>query len=261
VTQALVRQLDHVFVPVKDPAPLFGLFTAELGLPVAWPVMNKGGFTSGAVCAGNANIEFITGEASSTPFFAPTEPLTVRGLAFEPDDASRMTADLDERGLKHSGALPYRDVGGTWTNVFLSEMSPFGSLVFLCAYEGTTRDERAAVRRAFPKSGGGMLGVRRMAEVTIGVIHLEVATERWRALLSPAEPDAHGAFRVGDGPAIRLRRSPIEGVAGIWLEVESLAKAREALNALDLLGPTRASGIGLDYARTGGLDVWLTEPR
>jgi hypothetical protein len=47
----------------------------------------------------------------------------------------------------------------------------------------------------------------------------------------------------------------------VWLEVVSLAAARDALRERDLLGPMRASGIGLNYARTGGLDVWLTEKR
>ena len=261
MTQPLVRQLDHVFVSVKDPAPLLDLFTDVLGLPVAWPVMDKGSFTSGAVCVGNANIEFIAGPASMSPYFEPTEPLTVRGLAFEPEAAGRMTAMLDEKGFTHSGRVPNSDVGGQWTNVFLADMPPFGTLVFLCEYEGATRRERVAVREVFKQGDGGMLGVRRLAEVTIGVVDLDAAMELWRPFLSPAAPDAHGAFHIGDGPTVRLKRSPMEGVAGLWLEVESLSKAREALLALDLLGPTRASGIGLDYAHTGGLDLWLTERR
>lgn len=262
MTEPLVEQLDHVFVPVKDPVPLLELFSETLGLPVAWPVTDKGGFTSAAVCVGNANIEFITISGSDSPFFfEPTEPLTVRGIAFEPSDAGRMTATLDDRGVAHSGALPHSDAGGSWTNVFLPEMGPLGALVFLCAYEGETKDERASVRAAFPSSGGGVLGVRRLAEVTIGMVDLERGMEQWGALLFPAEPDKHGAFRVGAGPAIRLKRSPLEGVAGLWLEVSSLAKARDALQERDMLGPMRASGVGLDYARTGGLDVWLTEPR
>lgn len=261
MTQALVRQLDHVFVPVKDPAPLFELFTDVLRLPVAWPVMNKGGFTSGAVCVGNANIEFITGPALVSPFFAPTEPLTVKGLALEPHDAGRMTAMLDERGLKHSGPAPYSDVGGRWTNVFLLDMAPDTALVFLCEYEGATRDERVAVRDTFRHGDGGVLGVRRIAEVTIGVSDLDRAMDGWTRFLAPTQPDAHGAFHVGDGPAIRLKRSPMDGVAGLWLEVSSLDLARRVLRELDMLGPMRASGIGLDYAHTGGLDVWLTERR
>jgi catechol 2,3-dioxygenase-like lactoylglutathione lyase family enzyme len=263
VTQPLVRKLDHVFVPVRDPAPLFALFTQTLGLPVAWPITDKGLFTSGGVCVGNANIEFITGDVSFSPFFAPTEPLTVRGIAFEPGDGERMAKTLDERHLPNTGVQPFAGAGGglMWTNVFLAGMISDAAVVFLCDYHGQTAKERDAARRSFGTSNGGALGVRRVAEITVGVRELDKTNATWRRFLSPAEPDSHGGFHVGEGPVVRLKSSPIDGVAGIWLEVDSLAKARVALRERDLLGPMRASGIGLNYARTGGLDVWLTEPR
>lgn len=263
MTDPLVRRLDHVFIPVADPTPHFSLFSEDLGLPVAWPVTDKGAFTSAAVCAGNVNIEFISanGPSAFSPFLDPTEPLSVRGLAFEPHDGDRMTGDLDARALGHSGALAHDGEGGSWTNVFLSEMAPFSAMVFLCAYRGETLEERRAVREEFARGDGGILGVRRMAEVTLGVLDLDAAMARWRRFLSPAAPDDHGAFTLTDGAVIRVRRSPIDGVAALWLEVASLARARDALRARDLLGPMRASGIGLDYARTGGLDLWLTEGR
>lgn len=265
MTEPLVRKLDHVFVPVRDPDPPFALFSERLGLPVAWPVTNKGPFTSAAVCAGNANIEFITSNSPSSfsAFLEPTEPLTVRGLAFEPVDGERMEEGLQERRLSNFGTQPFARSDGEhlWTNVFLDGMIADVAAVFLCAYHGATAEDRAAVRRSFGASGGGVLGVRGVAEITIGVRDLDTSNEKWRRFLAPAEPDSHGAFHVGDGPAIRLKESPIEGVAGLWLEVESLAKARDALRERDLLGPMRASGIGLNYARNGGLDVWLTESR
>ncbi|MGH2784743.1 MAG: VOC family protein [Actinomycetota bacterium] len=260
---AVVAKLDHVFVPVADPTSHFALFSGDLGLPVAWPVTNKGAFTSAAVCVGNANLEWITanGPSDFSPFLEPTEPLCVRGLAFEPRDGERMADELDARGLEHSDAVPHDDEGGAWTNVFLAGMAPRPAMIFLCEYRGKTREERRAVREEFAKGDGGPLGVRRLAEVTLGVLDVPTAMDAWGRLLAPAEPDRHGAFRLGDGPAIRIKNSPIEGVAGLWLEVGSLARARDALSGMDMLGPMRASGIGLDYAKTGGLDVWLTEPR
>ena len=263
MAEPLVSQLDHVFVPVADPAPHLELFSKTLGLPVAWPVTNKGDFTSAAVCVGNANLEWITanGPSGFAPFLEPAEPLCVRGVAFEPHDGDRMTDELSARGFDHSGAVPHDDEGGSWTNVFLAGMMPRSALVFLCQYHGKTREERRAVREGFAAGDGGPLGVRRLAEVTLGVLDVPAAIEAWNRLLAPAEPDRHGAFRVGDGPAIRIKESPIEGVAGLWLEVASLDRARQALRRLDMLGPMRASGMGLDYAKTGGLDVWLTEPR
>jgi hypothetical protein len=263
VTEPLVRQLDHVFVPVRDPAPHFELFSTVLGLPPAWPVTNKGAFTSAAVCLGNANLEFISANGPSpfSPYLEATEPLSVRGLAFEPMDGDVVTSALDSLGLAHSGAMPHEDVGGSWTNVFLSEMAPASAMVFLCEYRDPTLSERRAVRAAFGSSGGGVLGVRRLAEVTLGVLDVNEAMDVWARFLAPSEPDRHGAFALGDGPVVRLKKSPIDGVAGMWLEVASLAAARDALRSLDMLGPMRASGIGLDYAKTGGLDVWLTEAR
>ncbi|MFY9588323.1 MAG: VOC family protein [Actinomycetota bacterium] len=263
MTEPLVLQLDHVFIPVADPAPLFDLFSNDLGLPVAWPVMDKGAFTSAAVCAGTANIEFISANAASpfSPFLEPTEPLCVRGLAFEPIDGERMADDLGARGLAHSDPLPHDDAGGSWTNVFLTGMAPFSAMVFLCEYRGATREERRAVRETFAAGDGGALGVRGVAEVTLGVLDIDTALDAWTRFLSPVQPDDHGAFHLGNGPIVRVRHSPIDGVAAVWLEVASLARARDALRERDLLGPMRASGVGLNYAKNGGLDVWLTEKR
>lgn len=261
---ALVAKVDHVFVPVADPAPLFELFTVVLGLPAAWDDHDYGLFRSAGVSVGNANIEFVRGDAKVMSFFAPTEPLTVRGIAFEPAEPESMVAQLDERKLRHTPTFPFQEPGtGTmlWTNVFLAGMVGDAAVAFFCDYHADVSLRGAAAREALHECGGGKLGVGRMAEVTLGVIDLDGAMERWRRLLAPAEPDRHGAFRAGDGPAIRLKKAPMDGVAGVWLEVESLDQARKALLELDLLGPARASGVGLDYARTGGLDVWLTEPR
>ena len=264
MTEQLVRKVDHVFVPVGDPEPLFTLFTETLGMPVAWPVTDRGLYRSGAFCAGTANIEFLTGNrAFSSSFFEPTEPLTVRGIALEPDGAGDLADILDRRGLSHHGAATIPDETGSpmVTNVFLPDLIADAALVFLCRYEGATALARKQVFHDFGGAEGNPLGVQRVAEITIGVRDIDAAMDLWRRLLAPAAPDDHGAFRLGSGPMIRLRRSPIEGVAAVWLEVASLARARDALRARGVLGPMRASGIGLNYAKTGGLDVWLTESR
>lgn len=267
MTQPLVRKVDHVFVPVADPAPLFELFTGPLGLPVAWPIHDYGLFTSGGVCLGNANIEFVRGDPAVLSFMAPTEPLTVRGIAFEPAGGDGLMEALDAREIRHTDPFPYEGTGvhGTqgmlWTNVFLGGMASTAAVVFLCEYHSEEALRGDAARDALRRRNGGAIGVRGLAEITLGIADVELAERRWRRLLAPAEPDAHGSFRVGDGPAIRLRHSPIDGVAGLWLEVSSLDAARDALRERDLLGPMRASGIGLDYAATGGLDVWLTRTR
>ncbi len=262
MTAPLVRKVDHVFVPVKDPQPLLSIFTETLEMPVAWPVTDRGLYRSGAFCAGNANVEFIAAGGAFLPFSEPTEPLTVRGIALEPESTADTMTMLDERELVHGDPATWLDESGSpfVTNVFLSGLVADAAMVFLCRYEGATAAARRAVFDAFDDEPNP-IGVRAVAEITIGVRDIEGATELWRRLLAPVVPDDHGAFRLGGGPIIRLRRSSIEGVAALWLEVASLAHARDALRARDLLGPMRASGIGLNYARTGGLDVWLTEKR
>jgi hypothetical protein len=263
VTEPLVRKVDHVFVPVRDPEPLFSLFTETLALPVAWPVTDRGLYGSAAACAGNANIEFIAGDPTVSPFFEPTEPLTVRGIAFEPEDGEAMLATLDERAIPHAGAGTFVDDTGEpmFTNVFLDGMAANAALIFLCEYKGETAGARRSVRDEFAAGDGGPIKVRGVAEITLGVSDVARSMDLWRRFLAPAEPDAHGAFHFGDGPVVRLKPSPIDGVAAVWLEVASLAGAHDALRERDLLGPMRASGIGLNYAKTGGLDVWLTESR
>jgi hypothetical protein len=231
-------------------------------MPVAWPVTDRGLYRSGAFCAGNANVEFLTGSAEVLPFFEPTEPLTFRGIALEPEPGAEATAMLRDRGLEHGEPNTWTDDGGSpfVTNVFLSDLVTDAAMVFLCRYEGATARVRRDTFAAFAP-GDNPLGVTRVAEVTIGVRDVDRITALWERLLAPVAADGHGAFDLGEGPAVRLKRSPLDGVAGLWLEVASLAVARDALRERDLLGPMRASGIGLDYSRTGGLDVWLTEKR
>ena len=258
-----MRRVDHVFVPVVGLEPHLTLFSETLGLPVAWPISDKGGFRSCAVCAGNANIEFILGAGRFESFLTPSEPLTIRGIAFEPEDAESMVPMLDERALEHGDAWTYTNEAGEpmFTNVFLSGMISDAALAFICEYQGSTAADRRAVRDTFGSSGGGLLGVRGVSEITVGVSDMDQSGDLWGRFLAPVEPDRYGRFTLPEGPAIRLRHSPIDGVQGLVLEVGSLDRAREALREHDLLGPMRRSGVGLDYAHTGGLDVWLSERR
>ena len=266
MTEPLVRKVDHVLVPVADPRPLFELFTGTLGLPAAWPVSHRGRFFSGAVCLGNANLEFIR-QADAFPFMTPMEPLVARGVAFEPVADHGWAEELDARGLRYLGPMPSEGEsihGGhrlLYTLTFVDGLIGGDTATFLCHYHSEEAVRGGAAARALAETAGGLIGVRGLAEVTIGVRDLTTAAAMWGRFLAPLEPDRHGAFRFDEGPVVRLKESPIEGVAGLWLEVGSLAAALGALRERDLLGPMRASGIGLNYTRTGGLDVWLTERR
>jgi len=266
VTAPLVRKVDHILVPVADPQPLHDLFTRTLGLPAAWPVMQRGSYFSGAVCFGNANLEFIRGDGT-LPFLTAVEPLVARAIAFEPVASSGWADELTARGLPSVG--PMRGEGESihgghrllYENTFVLGMIDDETGTFLCYYHSEEAMRGDAATAALREAGGGVIGALGLAEITIGLSDMEAGMERWKRFLAPIEPDAHGAFHFSEGPAVRLKESPIDGVAGLWVEVASLAAARDALRERELLGPMRASGIGLNYARNGGLDVWLTEAR
>ena len=266
MTEPLVRKIDHVFVPVADPHPLHALFTETLGLPAAWPVMRRGTFTSGAVCLGNANMEFIQADPA-VPFLTTVEPLLVRGIAFEPAIGDAWDEALTERDLPFVGPTSAEGEsihGGRrllYTNTMVPGLVDDATATFLCHYHSEEAVRGEAAEAALRDAAGGVIGVRGVAEVTVGLRPGVGAHAMWERFLAPVSADDHGAYRFDSGPALRIKESPIDGVAGVWLEVGSLAAARDALRARKLLGPMRASGIGLNYARTGGLDVWLTEPR
>jgi len=264
VTDPLVRKVDHVFVPVADPAPLFTLFTETLGLPVAWADHDYGAIRSSGVCLGNANLEFVRSAPDVMPALGATEPLTIRGIAFEPADPKATVARLDARGVAHSPPIPSAGEDGgqpLWTNILLGELPPDVALAFFCEYHADVSVRGEPAMEALHACDGGVLGVKGVAEIQIGVTDLENATAAWRRLLAPAEPDRYGRFLFAEGPAIRLRRSPIDGVQGLVVEVSSVEGAREALRDRDLLGPMRRTGVGIDYAHTGGLDIWLAQAR
>lgn len=263
--EQLVRQVDHVFVPVDDPEPLFSLFTETLELPESWPVHDYGIFRSGGVTLGNCNVEFVAGDAGVNPYFEARLPSVVRGIALEPEPGVDWAAELDAREIRHTEVLPFEGKGChghegvLWTNVFLGGMVEREAVAFLCEYhvDECLRDDDA--RTALANVGGGAIGVQRLGEITIGVQDTDKAIGRWQRLLHPVPSFEPGAWRLGDGPAIRVRESPINGVVGLTVKVRSLEAARKALMERRLLGPVRRHGMGLHYARTHGLDVWLVE--
>ena len=263
--EPLVRRVDHVFVPVEEPEPLFSVFSEALALPVSWPVHDYGIFRSGGVTLGNCNLELVAGSRDVNPFFEAALPATVRGIAFEPVAGADWSAALDERDLRHTDAYPYEGKGcrghegHLWTTMFLSGMVEQAAVAMLCDYHVDECLRGPAAADAMARSGGGSIGAERLEEITIGVQDYEKAERRWARLLDPEPAAEPGLWRLEGGPAIRLRESPIDGVAGLTVKVRSLKAAREALLARKLLGPVRRHGIGLHAAKTLGLDVWLVE--
>ena len=253
-----MRHVDHVFVPVTDPRPLFDLFSGAIGLPVSWPITDYGAFRSGGVSFGNCAVEFVAGEGE---YFEPALPAVVKGIAFEPWAMERCIVDLDEHGLPHTDPVPHgTDADGPlWTNVFLGGMIGRAAIAYLCSYLGDVPMRGPAAVQALRAANGGALGVQRIREIVIGVADYAKAHAKWSALLAGHEETKPGQWQAGDGPAVRLVESPHDGVHGFGVQVRSLADAREALAELRLLGPIKRNSIGLHYPATYGLDVWLVE--
>jgi hypothetical protein len=57
LTQSLIRGIDRVLIHTQDVERVFGRFRYEFGLPVAWPITDRGLLVSGGLHAGNMMIE------------------------------------------------------------------------------------------------------------------------------------------------------------------------------------------------------------
>lgn len=88
-TQPLVLGIDRVLIQTQDVERVFARFRYEFGLPVAWPIVDRGLLVSGGLHAGNVNIEigrFAGFGLPGTWFYglglAPSQPtwVTVNGL-------------------------------------------------------------------------------------------------------------------------------------------------------------------------------------
>lgn len=77
----VVKKVDHITISSTDAPGLFNFFTRELGLPVAWPLAEYPGFTTGGVQAGNVNIESLHMGKSGAPATASAD---IYGIVFEP---------------------------------------------------------------------------------------------------------------------------------------------------------------------------------
>lgn len=124
---------------------------------------------------------------------------------------------------------------------------------------------RAAVdpdrmRKFLDDAGGGRIGLTGVREVVFGVTEIQTETERWQALLDPAQNLGAGHWQLPSGPTIRLvSRSSPSG----WLicEVRDIDEARTFLGKEDLLGDSTDDQVRISPARFAGLDIRLVQAR
>lgn len=258
---AIVRKVDHVFVPLEAPEAAFRFLTQTLALPIAWPFTHYGPFASGGVILGSANLEVFQA-SGAYGFFAAQRPARVQGIAFEPTPVdATFLADLDRRGIPHGPPLPFEGAGhGTsgllWTNVFFADFIDERAVAFVCDYHVPEARDVAARRAALRAAGGGRLGVEDLHEIVIGSADPAAAARRWRRLLHP-HPEDGSRWSVGDGPGLRIVPAAEDAVLRLVLRVSSPARALDALTALGLAARRSGDEIALDAPALAGLDVRL----
>jgi len=262
----VVKHVDHIWLRVDDPQYLFSLLTETLQLPVDWPLRSFRGFKSGGGVAGNVALEVLRlGEPKAA---APTENVRARlaGLAFEPSPLPSSVAELTRRGIPYRPLSPY--TGGwfarktLWTNVVLTDFSSDNAVIFLCEFHSDFRDPhrvREKWQRQLRGKHGGVLGVRSVQEIVVGVTDVAAETERWQNLLAPTTPSAPGVWKLGDGPAIHLVSHTEKVIRALVLEVISLQKAAVFLQQNGMLGTVAGYEITLEPSKVQGLDIRLVE--
>lgn len=253
--QAIVRQLDHVYVPLDDAKAAFAFLTEVLRLPEAWPYADYGFFGSGGVSLANVNLEALQG--SDFPTGRPQRPARISGLAFEPAvDVDALTMALEGRGIAHTPPMPYTPEGSEdpfWTNVGFDVTDG----TFFCKYHFDVATRRKQLKDELVARSGGLLGVVEVAEVVIGSRDLDRSNERWNRLLDPIPRGADQSWQVGGGPAIRLVTSSSDGVEHLVVRVRSVDRARNAARAVGIEVSESRGGLSIAPNELGGLVLEL----
>jgi hypothetical protein len=264
-----VGQIDHIMIRTGRPETLFKLFTETFELPVAWPLANRGGVTSGGVGFGNVNVEAIKFPGQHTA------GSSLVGFAFEPfTSLSDSLAELDRRGIAHGRLRPFVITASDgaaatlWTNVTLSQFSDSDTPadatlhIFLSEYTPEYVDSgqrRERLRTGLAQNGGGPLGIDGVVEVTVGTTNPSVSRELWGELLAPQASSAEGLWRVGHGPSIRLVSATEAAIQGLVIRVRSLGRAEAFLREQGLLGSVSQDHVMIDPDRVEGLRISLVE--
>ncbi len=263
-TLPVIRQVDHILIESGDPKVLFEFFTRTLGLPVAWPLMDYSGFTSGGAAAGNVNIEILRYAAPAGSAAEKQPAARFIGIALEPVLLRDSLQELRARGIvcnppePYVSTLPDGSHGTSWTTVALPQLSKPDLSVFLCEYSPAFLN--VAIRRnqlggQLVLSEGGPLGIQSVKEIILAAGDLKKERARWQELLAPIASSSIGVWQVGNGPAIHLIGGGKDQILRIIFKVKSLEHARAVLKEKRLMGPVLAQEISLDPSAIQGLDI------
>jgi hypothetical protein len=262
----IVRQVDRILIESSNPKALFAFFSADLQLPEAWPLAENQGYMSGALGAGNVNIELYRyikrgGESARKPGAAH-----FAGLALEPYPLAETLRELKVSGIFHDPPQPTFSTlqDGTksvaWTIVPLPSFSKSGMSIFLHEYSQAFLKvdvRRKQLGNRLTLNNGGPLGIQSVREVVISAANFAQEAAAWQKLLGPQTASGH--WSLGTGPSIRVIPGPQDRVQKIVLQVRSLAQARTFLKNKQLLGSASTKEISIDPAKIQGLTIALVE--
>jgi hypothetical protein len=240
---AIVRCVDHLVVPVRDPVAAGAAVAELLGVKTDGPQHHEA-FASSMFFLGNVWLEV----AHFPDYRGPLD--RVMSIAFEPVSIESSAEELDRRGIAHDAPARVDGPMG-WTTMGVNGLLGGRVGIFFCEYTfDRTPEQRAAIRAQYGKvaasiddrrrwaredlrRAGGGLGIDAVTEVVIATPDVATERVRWQAFLAPtrAHESDDGRWRLGDGPTLRLVDGPWVDVIEIRVAVASVSGARQALAA------------------------------
>jgi catechol 2,3-dioxygenase-like lactoylglutathione lyase family enzyme len=250
---AVVRRVDHVNVATADPEALAALLARVLGLTVAWPFTDNGGYTTTGLVAGPSVTLAVDRSDGEVPFLVPTDRSRFSTVAFAPTPTEGAIIELDRRGISHGAPRVF----AAWTNTLLPGLLDDPDMAFLCEYttEAWFEEMKADLVRTFHQHGGGPAGVTGLAEVIVTTADLDAGSARWARLLGTPTHDLTWTFE--ESPAFVLEPGADDRVAWLVFSVRDLEAARAAMDAEGIPSKQFADAMVLDPAALDGLHIRL----
>lgn len=271
---AIVKRVDQILCKMEsvgDANKLHYLFSNILGLPEAWPPTDKKTYYGGGVYAGNTWLKWVTLNTKNHKM--TNEPASFIQFGLEPNGYEHCLKQLEKRKMvvKDGGIQTTADSLGQeqeWCRTYSPADSPFKEVwLFMAKYtpyafnlltttpEAKDVDEhRRIMEKRFNEVNGGLLGVRYLKEIELGVKDLKQDAREWQRLLDPIKPKG-GSWKIGKGPALKLTVDKDYSIKRISFKVKSLRVARKVLKMHGLLGDVDEGVVRLDKGRVNGLDI------
>jgi hypothetical protein len=256
---------------LQDVEPLLTLLTETLCLPVTWPLQRSEFASFAWVLVGNTNLELWAARSNGDLPDDSCLPL-IHGLALAPDELAFSIAELERNGVACKEPRPFQtmNVDGqsvtNFTNSVILNLSSPACCNFFCEWgmqasivpwdpgAGTVQ-RHAAERHLFSESGGGPLGLVRLARVGMSCPDAEAMRNHWRTI---AQVLADEPLEI-DGIALDVTSGELHQIHSLSFEVRSLSEARAYLKEQGLLGKNTPRALSLSEQATGGLVFHFAE--